>query len=379
MSNQKIIKTLITTFGLSFLLGCGTLNTNLNEPDKLTLPVSKLLTKGISQTYGNPRFQGGGFQFHSGVDFVQRYPNNNKDWWKTKVRAVRDGVVYDSEGNRIVIQVNESTFDIYYHLRNIRVKTGEEIKSGDKIAEIAEKGDPGYGTIPHLHYLITEGKEVYVAKKEHYFEYFFQPQINPLLLFLKKGLIKDSKKPNFTNIPGFKSPIIFAPDGHYNELNFESYSEKKTGSVERKSGHWVIKGEIDIWVSVNDFMGVTEIAEIKYEIINESNQVLIENWLLNNEFHFCNFSYYLPGDNTLINLDENRKSRLKSYLAIFAPTSIGATPNIYVVTNNINGIADTAGCLNTKQMKNGKYWVKVTAYDLTKNSASHSLEFIVDN
>jgi murein DD-endopeptidase MepM/ murein hydrolase activator NlpD len=59
-------------------------------------------------------------------------------------------------GNYIVIKHHPDVFSFYGHLRekSIKVKKGESVKA---LQVIAELGNSGYSTMPHLHFQLSRG------------------------------------------------------------------------------------------------------------------------------------------------------------------------------------------------------------------------------
>jgi murein DD-endopeptidase MepM/ murein hydrolase activator NlpD len=85
-------------------------------------------------------------EFHNGLDIKLR-PG-------TEVQATADGKViaarYDRNlGLYVKIDHGDGCHSIYGHLRRITVSSGKRVKRGDKIAE---SGNTGRSTAPHLHY-----------------------------------------------------------------------------------------------------------------------------------------------------------------------------------------------------------------------------------
>jgi murein DD-endopeptidase MepM/ murein hydrolase activator NlpD len=85
-------------------------------------------------------------QMHEGLDISNRIG--------TPVIAPADGIITDtgqdySHGNVIVISHGFGMTSRYNHLNKFFVKPGQKVKRGDKIAEI---GNTGKSTGPHLHY-----------------------------------------------------------------------------------------------------------------------------------------------------------------------------------------------------------------------------------
>ena len=63
-------------------------------------------------------------------------------------------------GNRVVIRHDDSSYALYLHNRkgSARVKAGERVREGEEIAEV---GNTGYSSTPHLHFMAyrMEGKK----------------------------------------------------------------------------------------------------------------------------------------------------------------------------------------------------------------------------
>lgn len=109
---------------------------------------------------------------HQGLDinFGSKY-----DDYGAPVLATHDGVVYEvknttsgSGGRRVVIQSKDGSFQtLYFHLKAISVKAGDEVKEGD---EIGEMGASYYGEekpenmSSHLHYGIKKKNEAGVLE-----------------------------------------------------------------------------------------------------------------------------------------------------------------------------------------------------------------------
>ena len=104
----------------------------------------------LGSQYGmRPNPFGPGEQMHDGIDI--RCPEG------TDVLAVEGGTVlnaYESEsyGNTVVIQHDNDTISLYAHNSELLVNTGEEVDAGQKIAE---SGNTGHSTGPHIHYEVT--------------------------------------------------------------------------------------------------------------------------------------------------------------------------------------------------------------------------------
>ncbi len=93
----------------------------------------------------------GGNKFHYGVDLAAETG--------TDVLAFADGEVYASGesstlGNYIMLQHQGGYMTLYAHCSRITA-AGGSVKMGDKIAEV---GDTGLVTGPHLHFELHEGE-----------------------------------------------------------------------------------------------------------------------------------------------------------------------------------------------------------------------------
>jgi murein DD-endopeptidase MepM/ murein hydrolase activator NlpD len=101
----------------------------------------------VSSTFGDRR---GGGHIHGGVDIATDVG--------TPVEATASGVVIFASrnqgfGNEIIIFHGFGFTTVYGHLNKILVSVGDEITKGQKIAE---SGNTGYSTGPHLHYEVIK-------------------------------------------------------------------------------------------------------------------------------------------------------------------------------------------------------------------------------
>jgi murein DD-endopeptidase MepM/ murein hydrolase activator NlpD len=122
------------------------------------LPAKGILTSGYGARWGTT---------HWGIDIANSIG--------TPIRAVADGVVAEAGpasgfGLWVRIAHADGTTTVYGHINRALVKEGERIRAGD---EIAEMGNRGHSTGPHLHF------EVWNADGQ---------KINPLSWLRKHGI-----------------------------------------------------------------------------------------------------------------------------------------------------------------------------------------------
>lgn len=113
-----------------------------------------------SDVFGSQRiFNGVAQREHQGLDY--RVPTG------TPVHAMNDGTVLLArflyfEGNCVVIDHGQGLLTLYFHLSELRVKEGEEVKRGQ---EVGLSGGTGRATGPHLHVAVRwEGTYLDPAK-----------------------------------------------------------------------------------------------------------------------------------------------------------------------------------------------------------------------
>ncbi len=115
------------------------------KSNQMILPLAKL--KYVSSRYGYRTHPlGGHVRFHRGVDMSARSG--------TAVRAVLDGkVIYSGRkgqlGYTVEIQHDNGLKTVYGHNRRLKVKAGQRVRQGSIIAEV---GNTGRSTAPHLHF-----------------------------------------------------------------------------------------------------------------------------------------------------------------------------------------------------------------------------------
>lgn len=105
------------------------------------------------------------------LDFPTHEGQYAIDWLMpegTPILAARKGVVVEAidvfsksgltsdfwnKANRVVVQHDDGTFALYYHLlhQGIKVKVGQQVSEGQ---ELALSGNTGYSATPHLHFMV---------------------------------------------------------------------------------------------------------------------------------------------------------------------------------------------------------------------------------
>ena len=112
--------------------------------------IDPLGTGFYTSMYGervNP-FHGRCYEFHNGIDIAT--PTG------TPIRAARDGLVFfsgwrDGLGNTVAIQHDDGFMTLYAHCSRLKVKAGQWVEQGEKIALV---GSTGRSTGSHLHYTL---------------------------------------------------------------------------------------------------------------------------------------------------------------------------------------------------------------------------------
>ncbi|WAL65061.1 M23 family metallopeptidase [Amycolatopsis cynarae] len=104
---------------------------------KTCLPAQGIFTSGYGARWGTT---------HYGIDIANSIG--------TPIYAASDGVVIDAGpasgfGLWVRIQLADGTIQVYGHMNTFSVHQGQQVKCGQKIAEI---GDRGQATGPHLHF-----------------------------------------------------------------------------------------------------------------------------------------------------------------------------------------------------------------------------------
>ncbi|MEU6129793.1 M23 family metallopeptidase [Saccharopolyspora sp. NPDC047091] len=105
-------------------------------------PADGTFTSGFGSRWGST---------HKGIDIA-----NNIG---TPIVSVNDGEVINAGpasgfGQWVRVQHDDGTITVYGHVNTIDVSVGEQVKAGDKIATIGNKGQ---STGPHLHFEVIQG------------------------------------------------------------------------------------------------------------------------------------------------------------------------------------------------------------------------------
>ncbi|MBF6331436.1 M23 family metallopeptidase [Nocardia transvalensis] len=100
-------------------------------------PVAGVLTSGFGMRWG---------ALHAGVDFGEALG--------TPIASVTDGVVIEAGpasgfGLWVRVRQDDGTIGVYGHVNDILVSVGQQVRAGDIIATV---GNRGFSTGPHLHY-----------------------------------------------------------------------------------------------------------------------------------------------------------------------------------------------------------------------------------
>lgn len=133
------------------------INRNTNIPVGQAAPFGKPLVGNprISSPYG-PRILHGKQSYHDGIDFA--VPVGTKIYSPADATVVR--IIDDNRcGKGVRLQHKDGTQSIYCHLNRQLVSKGDQVEAG---CQIAESGNTGHSTGPHLHYGLrnSAGKKI---------------------------------------------------------------------------------------------------------------------------------------------------------------------------------------------------------------------------
>jgi murein DD-endopeptidase MepM/ murein hydrolase activator NlpD len=146
--------------------------TNSDRTDFLA-PIVWPATGRISGVYGSQRvFNGVPKRPHFGLDIANKTGSTVVAPWSGKVVLAVDDMYYS--GGTLIIDHGFGVTSTYIHLSKITVEVGQEIKQGEKIAEI---GATGRVTGPHLDWRIN----------------WFNERLDPALLFDLNGVAMNSQ------------------------------------------------------------------------------------------------------------------------------------------------------------------------------------------
>lgn len=127
--------------------------------EKVVTPTEGRFTSGFGARWGS---------FHEGIDIANGIG--------TPVVAVMDGTVINAGpargfGKWVRIRHNDGSISVYGHIRSYNVSVGERVTAGQQIAEM---GNEGHSTGPHLHFeIMPDG----------------QKKVDPVPWFAARGII----------------------------------------------------------------------------------------------------------------------------------------------------------------------------------------------
>jgi len=309
------------------------------------VPVSNKVT-GVYGDYRGVSL-GRPWGFHTGIDI--------EVFQGSAVYAVVGGIidyVIDTDGDGIEDQLRIKNGEVYYcyaHLRNIIVKTGDAVVSGDKIAEV------GSYWYEHLHFNLED--------------VFENPIANPLSILT----VGDTVDPTVEGIY-FRSE----PDSEGNFYYMENLSPTITEAV-------IIWGKVDIIVKVTDIVGEEGqyrpgIYKIGYSISETPQGVdpVDTRWLVE-------FLGALPSADKLgvvYSEDEKCQSNQDGNF-YYIVTNTDLNPDNCWDTKQKIDDSSTEAVLNSEaRFPDGLYKVKIEAYDIAghfDSTEKATKKVIIDN
>ncbi len=182
----KKLGAITTSYSYSYSWIVGSVDAIHNDKYIYRLPYAKGKKYTVTQGFNGKVTHKGHSQY--AIDFGMREG--------TKLFAARDGVVvktkensnkggYDkkfaSSGNYVTIEHDDSTFAIYYHLKQngVGVNIGQKVRRGEFIAY---SGNTGYSSGPHLHFAVFKANTS------------MRTQTIPIKLISKGGVINVPRK-----------------------------------------------------------------------------------------------------------------------------------------------------------------------------------------
>lgn len=119
------------------------------EPITYIMPVEGEITSNYGERV-HPVFNT--VKMHNGIDIDAKYGEKIKSSISGRVEAVAE----DSTSGKYLIISRDNIKTVYAHCSKILVQKGDTVKQGDIIAEV---GDTGVTTGPHLHFEILENEK----------------------------------------------------------------------------------------------------------------------------------------------------------------------------------------------------------------------------
>ncbi len=124
----------------------------------MTLPVKKYW---LSQSYGKATFRNKYYSFHNGWDMAYRGDGDIRAAGEGKVIARGDNG-RNAYGRWLAVDHQNGLVTMYAHLKSFKVKVGDKVKKGEKIAVM---GNTGFSTGRHLHFTIYAANTFEVVKR----------------------------------------------------------------------------------------------------------------------------------------------------------------------------------------------------------------------
>ena len=143
---QKIVSAVIAEPEQKSVVQCANRNPNIKSGQDSPWGEPVIGNPRISSPYG-PRYLSGKPDNHHAIDYA--VPKGTLVYTPADGRVVNVWHDGDGCGNGVKIQNNDGTYVIYCHLENSFVNVGDIVQAG---CAVAESGNTGHSTGPHLHY-----------------------------------------------------------------------------------------------------------------------------------------------------------------------------------------------------------------------------------